>query len=114
LTITTYHFRFGDCTERWSSFFELRRLGDPEEEEADEGTTGLPAPSPPKTRLELLQAGLEKTRFFIKKKKPAQWVFFWGGGWGFLGLFIYLLRRERSFRVFSVSRILLGASRLKL
>jgi hypothetical protein len=59
LTITTYHFRFGDCTERWSSFFELRRLGDPEEEEeGDEGTTGLPAPSPPKTRLELLQAGL--------------------------------------------------------
>ncbi len=55
MTITSYHFRFGDCTERWSSFFELRRLGDPEEEEGDEGTSGLPAPSPPKTRLELLQ-----------------------------------------------------------
>jgi hypothetical protein len=31
------------------------------------------------------QAGLEKTRVFLKKKKPAQWVFL--GFWGFLGFF---------------------------
>jgi hypothetical protein len=49
--------RFGDCTERWSSFFELRRLGDPEEEEEDEGEEEEEGetseqPSPPKSRLE--------------------------------------------------------------
>jgi hypothetical protein len=45
------------------------------------------------------------------KKKPAQCFFF-----GFLGFFwffkIYICPGERVFRVFSVSRILLGASRL--
>jgi hypothetical protein len=46
------------------------------------------------------KAGLEKT---LVKKKPGQWVF--------LG-FLYICPEERVFRVFSVSRILLGASRL--
>ena len=49
--------RFGDCTERWSSFFELRRLGDPAPSE------GAPLPPPPpslppppsKSRIELLR-----------------------------------------------------------
>jgi hypothetical protein len=45
--------------------------------------------------LRRLEAGLEKTRVFF-------WIFY-----------IYLPRRE-SFRVLSVSRILLGASRLKI
>ncbi len=63
--------------------------------------------------LDVLQPGLEKTRFFLN---PAQWVslgflgFFWVimFFWGFL----YICPEERVFRVFSVSRILLGASRL--
>ncbi len=46
------------------------------------------------------------------KKNPAQWVFLFF--WGFLVFFflIYLPRREKVFMVFSVSRILLGASKL--
>jgi hypothetical protein len=53
----------------------------------------------------LLEAGLEKTRFFLK---PAEWVFL-----GFLVFFfLYICPEERVFRVFSVSRILLGATRL--
>jgi hypothetical protein len=56
--------------------------------------------------------GLEKTRVF-KKKQPSGFlgfflVFFWFF-WVFLGFFC---PDERVFRVFSVSRILLGASRL--
>jgi len=50
-----------------------------------------------------VEAGLEKTRF---KKKPLQWVF---------GFFLYICpdcTEEKVLRVFSVSRILLGASRL--
>jgi hypothetical protein len=47
------------------------------------------------------EAGLEKTRFFLFKK-PAQWVFW---------VFLYICPEERVFRFFSVSRILLGASR---
>jgi hypothetical protein len=49
---------------------------------------------------QLLEPGLEKTRFLKKKNQPSGffWVF-----WFFLG---------RVFRAFSVSRILLGASRL--
>jgi hypothetical protein len=65
-----------------------------------------------------LKAGLEKTRDL--KKKPAQWVIFvfvFGGFLGFFGVFwvfgfLYICPEERVFRVFSVSRILLGASRL--
>ncbi len=51
--------------------------------------------------------GLEKPGL---KKKPAQWVF-----WVFLvfwGFFKNICPELRVFRVFSVSRILLGASRL--
>jgi hypothetical protein len=67
-----------------------------------------------KSRPADIEAGLEKTR--VKKKKPAQWLFF---GFFcffcfflfFLG-FLYICPEERVFRVFSVSRILLGASRL--
>jgi hypothetical protein len=53
---------------------------------------------------------------FLFLKKPAQWVFldyfeffgFFGVFWVFLNIFA----QKRVFRVFSVSRILLGASRL--
>jgi hypothetical protein len=61
----------------------------------------------------LLQAGLEKTRAFFKKPSP---VFFLGflGFLIFLGFlfFLYICPEERVSRIFSVSRILLGASRL--
>jgi hypothetical protein len=41
------------------------------------------------------------------------WVLFWGGGFPFFcGFFSYICPEERVFRVFSVSRILYGASRL--
>ncbi len=50
--------------------------------------------------------GWKKPGFFIKKKKPAQWVFCF-----FLGFFM-ICPGERVFRVFSVSRILLIAYRL--
>jgi hypothetical protein len=60
----------------------------------------------------LLEAGLEKTRV---KKKPAQWVFwffwFFWFFWVFFGFFLYICPEERVFRGFSVSRILIGASR---
>jgi hypothetical protein len=54
-----------------------------------------------------LHPGLENARFFFFKPSP---VFFWG----FCGFFFfYLCAQKRGvFRVFSVSRILLGASRL--
>jgi hypothetical protein len=60
---------------------------------------------------------LEKTPGFSKKKKPAQWVFlgflvFFGFSGFFVFFFIYLPKERGVFRVFSVSRILLGASRL--
>jgi hypothetical protein len=54
-----------------------------------------------------LNPGLEKTRVFYIKNQPSGFFFFFG----FLGFFIYLPRRE-SLWGFSVSRILLGASRL--
>ncbi len=67
-------------------------------------------PKPPRTRV-------GKTRFFFFN--PALWVFlgFFGFFWGFFGffwfflVFLYICPEERVFRVFSVSRILLGASR---
>jgi hypothetical protein len=59
---------------------------------------------------EPMEAGLEKTRD-LKKNQPSGFFFvfififiFWG--------FLYICPEERVFRVFSVSRILLGASRL--
>jgi hypothetical protein len=61
----------------------------------------------------LLDAGLEKTWVL---KKTSQW-FFWGVFgvfWDFFGFLKYICPEERVFRVFSVSRILLGASRLKI
>ncbi len=51
--------------------------------------------------------GLEKTRVFLKKTSP---VGFFGFFLGFFGFFWYIC--PEVFRVFSVSRILLGASRL--
>jgi hypothetical protein len=53
--------------------------------------------------------GWKKTR--VKKKNQHGGVFWFF--WVFFGFFIYLPRRE-SFRVFSVSRKLLGASKLKI
>jgi hypothetical protein len=59
------------------------------------------------TRLyQLAQAGLEKKPGL--KKNPAQWFFF---GFLFFSVFLYICLEERVFRVFSVSRTLLGASR---
>jgi hypothetical protein len=65
-------------------------------------------------------SGLEKNRFF-KKHSPVGFLVF-VGFFGFFVVFfcfflfflvlIYICREERVFRVFSVSRILLGASRL--
>ncbi len=51
-------------------------------------------------------SGLEKTRFFY----PAQWVFW--DFWVFMFFWGVFCPDERVFRVFSVSQILLGASRL--
>jgi hypothetical protein len=62
-------------------------------------------------QVDACQAGLEKTRFFFLKN-PAQWFFwvFFGGFWVF---FLYIFAQEIEFiGFFSVSRILLGASRL--
>jgi len=55
--------RFGDCTERWSSFYELRRLGDPEPSEpaATPPPTITPGAvsSPPKSKVEKLHEELK-------------------------------------------------------
>jgi hypothetical protein len=68
-----------------------------------------------------VQGRVGKTRFFFKKN-PAQWFFwvllvFFGffGFFCFLLFFIYKLIQKREFLgFFSVSRILLGASRLQI
>jgi hypothetical protein len=63
----------------------------------------------------MLLAGLEKTRGFLKKPSPVGLLIFFGVFWvfGFLWFFfLYICPEERVFRVFSISRILLGASRL--
>jgi hypothetical protein len=70
---------------------------------------------PGETRvIDRVEAGLEKTWFFFKN--PAQCVFWVFLGflvfWVFLVFFKYICPEGRVFRVFSVSRILLGASRL--
>ncbi len=65
-----------------------------------------------------LATGLEKTRVFLTQPSGFFWFFwvFWVFGvFGFFGCFwVFLFRcpEERVFRVFSLSRILLGASRL--
>jgi hypothetical protein len=63
-----------------------------------------------------IQQGWKNPGFFLN---PAQWIVlgflgFFGVFMGFLGLmgFLGFLPDERVFRVFSVSEILLGASRL--
>ncbi len=61
-------------------------------------------------RQAAFQVELEKTRVF-KKNQPMGFFGFFGG---FLVFFLYICPEERVFRVFSVSRILLGASRLKI
>jgi hypothetical protein len=57
--------------------------------------------------------GWKKPGFFILKKNPAQWVFlaFFLGFFRVFGFLFYFFE-ERVFRIFPVSRILLGASRL--
>ncbi len=60
----------------------------------------------------LLVHGWKKPGFFFINKKPAQWVFGVFCFFGFFLFFLYICPEERVFRVFSVSRILLGASRL--
>jgi hypothetical protein len=59
------------------------------------------------------QAGLEKTRGFKKKKQPSGFFCFFLFFFGvlFFLFFLYICPEERIFRVFSVSRILFGASR---
>jgi hypothetical protein len=55
---------------------------------------------------------------FLKKTSPVSFLGFFWGFWGFFFFFfvffffLYICLEERVFRVFSVSRILLGASRL--
>jgi hypothetical protein len=63
--------------------------------------------------LHRLEAGLEKNPG-LKKKQPSGvflffFWFFWFIGVFFGGVFLYICPEERVFRVFSVSRILLGA-----
>jgi hypothetical protein len=58
-------------------------------------------------RFSLYLQGWKKTGFL--KKKPAQSVFL--VFFGFLWLFLFICPEERVLRFFSVSRILLGASR---
>ncbi len=60
--------------------------------------------------VEHLEAGLEKTR--VKKKTSPVGFFGFLGFFGYFGFFLYIFPEERIFRAFSVSRILLGASRL--
>ncbi len=60
-----------------------------------------------------MDSGLEKPGFF-KKPSPMFFLVFWGflgvfGFFGFIGFFKYICPEERVFRVFSVSRILLGS-----
>jgi hypothetical protein len=68
-----------------------------------------------KAGTHLMEAGLEKNPGL---KKTARWGFFWVFWvfWCFVVFFLVFLKyfcpEERVFRVFSVSRILLGASRL--
>ncbi len=72
---------------------------------------GLPDPHP-----NPLVTGLEKTRVFLKKTQPSGffWVFcFFLGFLGFFWVFLGFFAQMRGFLGFiSVSRILLGASRL--
>jgi hypothetical protein len=76
---------------------EVRRV-----EDGSRHTQVLLRATPDRMISQLVEAGLEKTRFFFLN--PAKNVFFC-----FLGFFwVFLPRREG----FSVSRILLGASRL--
>jgi hypothetical protein len=58
-------------------------------------------------REDQLRQGWKNPGF--KKKKPAQWDFWFLGVFLF---FLYICPQKRVFRVYSVSRILLGASRL--
>jgi hypothetical protein len=53
--------------------------------------------------------GWKKTRVFKKKNQPSGVFCFF---WGFLGFFGFFCPEERVLGFFSVSRILLGASRL--
>jgi hypothetical protein len=59
------------------------------------------------------KAGLEKTRVLKKKSQPSGFFGFFWVFWVFLGFlgFLHIGSEERVFRVFSVSRILIGASR---
>jgi hypothetical protein len=108
LTCVTFAANSEEALEQWR-----RKLA-----EAEEVMTGMEtmmtATEEENRRLQVANKGqvgpgFEKTR--LKKKTKKKQVVFWVFGffWGFL-LFIY--PEKRGFRVFSVSRILLGASRL--
>ena len=85
---------------------EQQASGPPEEAKKDRKFSFLS-----EDELRRMKAGLEETRFFFLK--PAQWVFlFFFVFFGFFGFFLYICLEERFFRVFLLSRILLGASRL--
>jgi hypothetical protein len=57
--------------------------------------------------------GWKKPGFFLKKTQPSGFFGFFWVFWVFLGFFGFFCPDERVFRVFfSVSRILIGASRL--
>jgi hypothetical protein len=66
----------------------------------------------PGRRSSSLKAGLEKPGFFFKNQPSGFFCLFFWFFWVSLFFFIYICTEERVFRVFSVSRILLGASRL--
>jgi hypothetical protein len=129
-TCTTDTTQTTDTTKTTDSLFENVKFKD-YDEGGDAPLPGggsersTPVRRPPPINL---QAGLEKTRVYYIKK-PAQWFFwvfgffcffcfFWFFGFlvfwffWFFWFFLYICPEERVFRVFPVSRILLGASRL--
>jgi hypothetical protein len=58
------------------------------------------------------EAGLEKTRVFLKKIQPIGFFGFFWVFWVFLGFLGYFAQTRGFLGFFSVSRILSGASRL--
>jgi hypothetical protein len=68
-----------------------------------------------RARLHCLVPGLEKNPVYLKRTSPVVFFWFFRVLWVFLFFWVFILYicpEERVFRVFPVSRILLGASRL--
>ncbi len=78
-------------------------------------TTGRTGPPP--ARIGAAERGRRqgwKKPGFLKKNQPIGFFGFFGVFWVFFGFFLYICPEERVFMFFLVSRILLGASRLKI